>query len=77
MVLFDSERRMARNVKKAVRMSVSLDEEAHSEICRIASDLNLSAAWIVRRAVTEFVIRQTDSSNPDLPLRPKPVKSAQ
>lgn len=67
---------MTRTVKKAVRMSVSLDEEAHNEICRIASDLNLSAAWIVRRAISEFVSRQPETVNSNLPLRPKPEKSA-
>lgn len=53
----------------AVHLSISLDEEAHTEICRIASDLNLSAAWLVRRAVSEFVSRR-ETSQTELPLRP-------
>lgn len=61
---------MARQMKKkAVRMSISLDEDAHTEVCRIAADLNLSAAWIVRRAVSEFVSRQEKAAQTELPLR--------
>ncbi len=54
--------------KGLVRMSVSLDVQAHSELCRMASDLNLSAAWLVRRAVSEFVSRQEKLEQAELPL---------
>lgn len=62
--------------KGSVRMSISLDVQAHSELCRMASDLNLSAAWLVRRAVSEFVSRQERSTQAELPLGPRAEKSS-
>jgi len=64
-----------RGQKHSVRLSVSLDPQDHAEICRIASDLNLSAAWIVRRAVSEFVDRHEKSAQAELPLGPRLAKS--
>ena len=57
-----------RGQKHPVRLSVSLDEKDHAAISRLAADLNLSAAWLVRRAVSEFVARHHSSAQPDLPL---------
>lgn len=49
--------------KHSVRLSVALDEREYEE-------LDLSAAWLIRRAVSEFVARHRDGIVPDLPLRP-------
>ncbi|MEN3148478.1 ribbon-helix-helix protein, CopG family [Neorhizobium sp. IRAMC:178] len=57
-----------RGQKHPVRLSVSLDEDDHAAISRLASDMNLSAAWIVRRAVAEFVERHSDGAQSELPL---------
>ena len=65
-----------RSQKNAVRLSVSLDPHDHLEICRIAADLNLSAAWLVRRAVSEFVVRYERSAQAELPLKLHTKKSS-
>ena len=54
--------------KHPVRLSVSLDERDHAAISRLAADMNLSTAWIVRRAVSEFVARHDDGAQSELPL---------
>ncbi|WP_432444561.1 ribbon-helix-helix domain-containing protein [Rhizobium leguminosarum] len=57
-----------RGQKHPVRLSVSLDEKDHAAISRLAADMNLSTAWVVRRAVSEFVARHDDGAQPELPL---------
>ena len=54
--------------RKVVRHSVTLDEQDHSEIKRLAAELDLSTAWIIRRAVSEFIGRHRDETEPELPL---------
>ncbi|RLL71540.1 CopG family transcriptional regulator [Ochrobactrum soli] len=60
-----------RGQKHPVRLSVSMDEKDHAAISRLAADMNLSAAWIVRRAVSEFVARHEDGAQTELPLSPR------
>lgn len=55
--------------KNSVRLSVTLDEKEYAELSRIGAALDLSAAWMIRRAVSEFVARNRENVAPDLPLR--------
>jgi hypothetical protein len=57
-----------RGQKHPVRLSVSLDQKDHAAITRLAADMNLSTAWIVRRAISEFVDRHETNDQPELPL---------
>ncbi|WP_156421153.1 ribbon-helix-helix protein, CopG family [Aureimonas sp. AU20] len=54
--------------EQSVRLSVSLDPTDHAIICRMADEMNISAAWFVRRAISEFVSRQNQSAQTELPL---------
>ncbi|WP_081282821.1 ribbon-helix-helix domain-containing protein [Rhizobium phaseoli] len=63
-----------RGQKHPVRLSVSIDEKDHAAISRLAADMNLSTAWIVRRAVSEFVARHDDGAQTELPLSPRILK---
>lgn len=38
-----------------VRLSVSIDPSDYDAIKKMAEELDLSSAWLVRRAVSEFV----------------------
>lgn len=60
--------------KHPIRLSVSLDEKDHAVISRLAADMNLSTAWIVRRAVSEFVARHDGDPQSKLPLSPRTSK---
>lgn len=55
--------------KQNVRLSVTLDEGEYAELTRLGEELDLSAAWMIRRAVSEFVARHRDGIEADLPLR--------
>jgi hypothetical protein len=55
--------------KQSVRLSVTLDEGDYAELARLGSELDLSAAWMIRRAVSEFVARYRSGIAADLPLR--------
>ena len=56
--------------KHSVRLSVALAEDEYAELTRLGEELDLSAAWMIRRAVSEFVARHRAGIAPDLPLRP-------
>lgn len=62
--------------KHSVRLSVALDEGEYEELRRLGAELDLSAAWLIRRAVSEFVARHRDGIAPDLPLRPPELEAA-
>lgn len=51
-----------------VRLSVSIDAADHAAISKLAADMSLSAAWLVRKAVAEFVARNCDEERRELPL---------
>jgi hypothetical protein len=40
--------------KQPARLTVTLDERDHSEVCQLAEKNDVSAAWIIRRAVQYF-----------------------
>lgn len=52
-----------------VRMSVSIDGGTHATLLRLADRHDVSLAWMVRRALTEFIERQDEGNQPELPLR--------
>jgi hypothetical protein len=56
-------------VRRNVRLSVALDEAEYSELSRLGAALDLSAAWMIRRAVSEFIARHRDNLEPTLPLQ--------
>ena len=53
--------------RRSVRLSVTLNEESHRAVREIAEAMDLSIAWIVRRAVSEFLERYAKKGK--LPLR--------
>lgn len=54
--------------KDAVRFTVSLDPQIHAQLLRIAENNDVSLSWAVRRAVTEFVQRQDETKQAELPF---------
>ena len=54
--------------KPTVRLSVNLDPADHAELTRLAAQHDLSLAWMVRKAVSEFVERNANHDQPALPL---------
>jgi len=53
----------------SVRLSVSLDHASHTELTRLAQQYDLSVAWMVRKAITEFIERHVKGHEPVLPLQ--------
>jgi predicted transcriptional regulator len=47
---------------KSIRTSVSLPQEQHQLLQQIAQSSNLSLSWVIRQAVTEFLV-QHDEKN--------------
>jgi predicted transcriptional regulator len=43
--------------RRTVRLSVTLDEDDYKVVRDMAESMDLSTAWMVRRAVTEFIER--------------------
>lgn len=54
--------------KPTVRLSISLDPGDHAELAQLADQYDLTVAWMVRKAVREFIERHRESSQVELPL---------
>ena len=52
-----------------MHLSVTLDEGEYAELTRLGEELGLSAVWMIRRAICEFILRHRDDIEADLPLR--------
>jgi predicted transcriptional regulator len=57
-----------RGRKSGVRLSVSFDERTHGILSEVAREHDATIAWVVRRAVADFVGRQAIGAEPELPL---------
>jgi predicted transcriptional regulator len=60
--------------KEAVRFTVSLDPQLHARLLRIVGSNDLSLSWAVRRAVAEFVERQDETKQAELPFSQSAAK---
>lgn len=53
--------------RRGVRLSVTLDEEDHKAVREMAEAMDISMAWVVRRAVSEFIGRHGNGKGLLLP----------
>ena len=58
-----------RGKKASVRLSVGLDPASHAVLSRLAKRHDVSLAWTIRRAIAEFIERQEDGDQAELPFR--------
>jgi predicted transcriptional regulator len=66
-----------RGDRKAARLSVSLDRRIHAQLCALARKNDVSAAWLIRRAVMDLIARDAQPGDTlELPLsrRPSPAR---
>ena len=61
-------------LRKSVRTSVILPEDAHTRIQALAEANNVSAAWVIRAAVLRFLEEHGDQTQ--LPLKLPKAKKA-
>ena len=54
--------------KNSVCLSVTMDESEYSELTCLAPALDLSAVWIIRRAVLEFAAHHREGIKPEMLL---------
>ncbi|MER9147066.1 ribbon-helix-helix domain-containing protein [Mesorhizobium opportunistum] len=47
--------------KHPARLTVTLDEEDYKEVCARAERNDVSAAWVIRRAVQDYLGRSSSS----------------
>ncbi len=61
-------------LRKSIRTSVILPEDAHTRIQALAEANNVSAAWVIRAAVLRFLEEHGDQTQ--LPLKLPKAKKA-
>jgi predicted transcriptional regulator len=54
--------------KQTVRVSASLDRATLSKLSQRARELDVSVAWVVRHAITDYLAKGESDSPPELPL---------
>ncbi len=69
--------RRPKSNRPSVRLSVTLDEAEYAELTCLGAALDLSAAWMIRRAVSEFVALHGGKVEAALPLRRPELQSVQ
>ncbi len=57
-----------RGKKETVRFSVGVDPATYAELSIIASENDTTVAWVVRRALGEFVSKSREQRQGELPL---------
>jgi metal-responsive CopG/Arc/MetJ family transcriptional regulator len=62
--------------KKTTRISVSLDESDYQNLNQLAQTGDVSVAWLVRRALTDFLAKHRGSTIGQLPLNLEDRKMA-
>lgn len=55
--------------KTPARLSFGMDATSHAKLSRLADEYGVSLAWMIRKAITEFIERQEESDQAELPLR--------
>jgi len=58
---------MAEGGRKTIRTSVMLPESAYAQVQALAMANDVSAAWVIRHAILQFL--ETHSGQTELPLR--------
>lgn len=58
-----------------LRISVTLEETEYVVLTRLAASLDLSAVWLIRRAVSECIARYGNGANAGLPLDRSPRRA--
>ena len=58
-----------RGKKAPVRLSVGVDPTSHAKLSRLANRHDVSLAWMVRKAIADFIERQEVDDQAELPLR--------
>ena len=59
---------MGTRSKKTTRISVSLEAEDHRDLNLIAEKSDVSVAWVIRRAIAEFLDKHRGLAFGQLPL---------
>ena len=44
-----------KRAKQPARLAVTLDERDYSEVCQLAEKNDVSAAWVIRRAIQQYL----------------------
>jgi hypothetical protein len=58
-----------RGRQKTIRLTVNLDEQVYSDLLAIANKQDAAMAWVIRRAVMNFIEQQgIANEEPRLPL---------
>lgn len=52
-----------KNEKQPARLTVTLHENDYSKVCHLAEENDVSAAWIIRRAVQQYLGQTLPSDN--------------
>ena len=58
-----------RGRRAPVRLSVGLDPGSHAKLSQLAERNDVSLAWMARKAITDFIERQEEGDQAELPLQ--------
>ena len=58
-----------RGKRVPVRLSVGVDPASHAKLSQLADRHDVSLAWVIRKAINDFIKGQELDDQPELPLQ--------
>ena len=58
-----------RGKRTPIRLSVGLDPASYAKLSRLADRQEVSLAWMIRKAISDFIERQQENDQMELPLQ--------
>ena len=66
--LAESRMSRPRGKRAPVRLSFGLDPASHAKLSRLANRHDVSLAWMIRKAIADFIEQQDEDDQAELPL---------
>lgn len=55
--------------KRLARVTISVDKDDYAALGKLASQMEISAAWLIRQAIRDFLDKYGEQGQPELALR--------
>jgi len=55
--------------KRLARVTISVDKDDYAALGKLANQLEISASWLIRQAIRDFLDKYGEQGQPELALR--------
>ena len=55
--------------KRLARVTISVDKDDYAALGKLANEMDISASWLIRQAIRDFLDKYGEQGQPELALR--------